>query len=191
MVSCDAIQSVLGSLQTLLDVDYFTYCRYGENQCEYISSDDDAATQFLSCSESVMPLDAVSTNKVLTWREYCSSAYIDFIGQHYDNATSGVTFVLRHNDLTAEHISLHSSNKTRDLTQYMHSNKDLMNEVVNHIRSSINFNRHKLKFKTFSRRMVDQDNTELCDEKEMEFKSVRHYVCRYNAPTYNTQSEKN
>ena len=92
----------------------------------------------------MMPID-VSNNpsELLSWEEYCSTDYMNFITERHKGEQNGVTFVLRHSKSQAEHITLHSSNSEVSLKAYLTSNKCVSSNIIRHIRNCVFMSKQK------------------------------------------------
>ena len=178
-------------LRDNLSIDYFTYCKYSSGRCDLTSSDKFAAVTYLADKGSILPLEVNNSNTVLDWQEYCSKSYHDFITERYNNSSDGITFVLRHYNNKAEHISLHTTGERKKrLIDKMYSQKRIMHDVVAHIRNHINFNRDDFESLSFKKKLSGNDNLKIINKNEFDNIHNREYIYGLNGPTYITRSEK-
>ena len=134
-------------------------------------------------------LETSDTNAILDWDEYCSPDYYNYILARYQS-WNGITFVLKHNDNEAEHITLNSNNEILNLKQILHSKPGLTNNVIAHIRNHVNFNKRELKSFSFHKTLSRLDKK--TNKNNVNFIKLhnREYIHGLNGPTYMTRAEK-
>jgi DNA-binding CsgD family transcriptional regulator len=188
----NTIKKIIAPLKGNFDIDYFTYCRYKKDECEFISSDYDELNDFLKDSGSSLPLDISNSKKILEWRDFTSKEHLEQTKNVHQYNPNGVTFVLKHSENDAEHISLCSSNKNTDLMAQVNRQPSIINQIIPHIRNHVNFKKKKLLIFTRERNQIQKtaiDDTTSINEKIIPLTS-REYVHGLNGPTYITQAEK-
>jgi DNA-binding CsgD family transcriptional regulator len=183
-----AINKILASLQESLGINYFTYCKYTNEHCEIISSDPIAATHFFNDNDSSSPIKSQESETILAWSDYCSNNYMDFITQRYGD--NGVTFVLRHDHHSAEHISLHSTFQDLSLLHLTRENPSITNTLVSHVRNHINFNIESFERLCFEKIAPKSTENVSTNAKPMIKLHNREYIYGLNGPTYITRAEK-
>ena len=183
-----AINSVISPIKESLDVDYFSYCSYRQGECEYISSNFNEISEFVDDLGTNMPVEKAGQSTVLTWGDFSSSDYLSKVFEKHCLSTKGVTFVLRHSQTEAEHISLNTHDQNNDMINTLRSQPNLMKSIINHIRNQVNFNKKNFDCLTFKKEIASQDPVVNQDDSELGLYN-REYIVGFNGPTYLTRSE--
>ena len=74
----NTIKKILTPLKCHFNIDYFTYCLYEKDKCEFISSDYHELNDFLNDSGSNLPFDIANENNILEWREFTSKEQLSY-----------------------------------------------------------------------------------------------------------------
>lgn len=193
-----AIERVIKPLRELIKIDYFTYCRYSTEsrlprteKCDMITSNSVELNEFINSPHTCFPADVTMTSAVLDWQTFCTESWLKYSSERYNiSECSAVTFVLRHNDREAEHISLNTNDSDISLINTMHSQPKLMHNIISHIRNQINFNKESFKSLAYRKRISQRDEQNTTDENNIIKPHNREFIIGMNGPTYLTRVEK-
>ena len=185
------INRILKPLVKAHQIDYFTHCVYNNSNCSLISSDPKAAMLFINDKKSIMPIEISNKlSELLSWEEYCSPEYLDYITQRYEGRRNGVTIVLRHSHSQAEHITLHSCNNEINLQDYLNSNKDISSNIIRHIRNSVFMSKQKpnaIQFDKKHKIQITKDSLSMNEKHVPQFK--KFYIVGKKGETHLTKQE--
>jgi DNA-binding CsgD family transcriptional regulator len=185
-----AITQVLKPIQEIIEADYFAYCLYNNEQCELFSSNMDEASDFVHDPTTLLPVETTNSNAVMSWHRYHSQTYLDKVADRYNMNSNGITFVLRHSDSVAEHISLNTYSGNSNLMDTMKNQPKLIHGIIAHIRNNINFNKEKFEAIYFTKKI--QTSLPTAEEESVNLLNMhqREYIIGLNGPTYITRAEK-
>ena len=187
----NSVERVLNPLKELADIDYFSYCAYTDEQCDLVCSNFDEIMDFVHDEGTVMPLGVGGNSSILEWNRFHSDEYLKYVSDHYNYSKNGVTFVLRHVNGNAEHISFTSHNKEVDLVSKISFRPKLIQVIVSHVRNHINFKKERFKNIILERGVLSLDKDECEVKKKLsEVSSKKTYMFGVNGETHITKMEK-
>ena len=188
----NTITKILTPLKNLFDIDYFTYCIYRKDECEFISSDYNELHAFLNDEESNMPADIAGNNHILSWDKFTSEKHLKDTVTIYHYNPNGVTIVLKHDNHNAEHISLCTLSKNTDLMETINKKSKAVQEIITHVRNYAHFQKTRLLTYKKKRKQVTKNEpfSAKSESNNVIPLAKREFVFGINGPTYITPAEK-
>ncbi len=193
--SNNPLLSTIKPLEKTLGVDFVTYACYYEDRVEFYSSSifNDEIDTFIRDAKSVLPESVTSKTSSLSWRDYCSEEFIYRCKYLYNYNPDGVALYLKHQNF-AEHISLGTTDLSLNIAEILKNDSQLKQQVVNFIRSEINFNKGQYQPLCYDRRNIKQSQPNYTQDSlsniQDRVKQNKVFIFGNTGPTHITAIEK-